>query len=392
MNKNSILFIITDLGSFNNFLSELCFSLIKKHDFKVSVICSSDKVIDFENKFDFDSIGIHFHFVDIPRGYNILKQINASKQINSIIEIEQPDIIHAHFTTAIFTTLLLKKFKTKIWGTFHGLGFPVSKGLKKMMYIIVEYFCFSRLEKIIVLNEIDFINVPKIFRSRLIKNTCLGLGCDIQKYDKNKFSEDKKFLLRKELKIDRQFILAFTGRFVYFKGFGILAKLFIELSKKHNGVFKLVLIGGIDKIHVTGLKKDEEKLFFNHPDVISIGFTKEVNKYLAIVDLFIFPSKKEGIPISITEALAMGIPVVTFNSRGCNELVKDKYNGILIDDNLDESEEVNLFVKAIEKLTNDKELYNMFRINAIHDRENLSRENYINETIGCYQISIEDKC
>ena len=384
MHKNSILFIITDFGSFNNFLSELCFSLIKKHDFKISVICSSDKVIDFENKFDFESIGIHFHFVEIPRGYNILKQINASKQINSIIEIEQPDIIHAHFTTAIFTTLLLKKFKTKIWGTFHGLGFPVSKGLKKIMYIIMEYFCFSRLEKIIVLNEIDFINVPKSFRSRLIKNTCLGLGCDIQKFDKKNFSADMKSLLKKELKIDQQFILAFTGRFVYFKGFDIVAKLFIELSKKHNGLFKLILIGGLDKIHITGLKKEEEKLFFNHPDVISIGFTKEVNKYLAIVDLFIFPSKKEGIPISITEALVMGIPVVTFNSRGCNELVKDGYNGILIDENLHESEEINLFVKAIERLSDDKELYNMFRINALHDRENLSRENYINENINWY--------
>ena len=384
MHRNSILFIITDFGSFNNFLSELCFSLIKKHDFKVSVICSSDKVIDFENKFDFASIGIRFHFVEIPRGYDILEQIRSSKKINSIIEIEQPDIIHAHFTTAIFTTLLLKKSKTKIWGTFHGLGFPVSKGFKKMMFIILEYFCFSRLEKIIVLNEIDFNSVPGKFRSHLLKNTCLGLGCDLKKFDKEKFSSNDKMNLKNEFKINKQFVLAFTGRFVYFKGFDIVAKLFIELSKKHNGIFKLILIGGRDKAHITGLKSEVEEQFFNHPDVISIGFTKEVNKYLSIVDLFVFPSKKEGIPISITEALAIGIPVVTFNSRGCNELVKDRYNGILIDDNLKKSEEINLFISAIEKLSKDKELYNILKTNAINDREDLSRENYIREHIDLY--------
>lgn len=382
MHSNKVLFIITDLGSFNNFLSELCLSLISNDGFKVSVICSSDRVINFENKFDYTSIGIRFYFVDIPRGYQIIKILSASKKINSIIEREKPNIILAHFTSTIFTSLLLKKIKTKIWGTFHGLGFPVSVGYKKLIYKIIEYFCFLRLDKIIVLNDVDFNSVPKIFKSRLIKINSLGLGCDLHKFDRNKFSNDEKLQLKNKLKISDQFIIAFTGRFVHFKGFNIIAKLFIKLSQKYNSKFKLILIGGMDPLHNSGLTKDEEDMLFDHKDVVKIGFTKDVSKYLSIVDLFVFPSKKEGIPICITEALAMGIPVVTFNSRGCNELVKNGYNGILIDTDYAQFEEINLFQNAIEKLYFDNELYMTFQINAINNREDLSRDNFIKEHSG----------
>jgi glycosyltransferase involved in cell wall biosynthesis len=380
--NSKILFIITDLGGFNNFLAELCEFLIQKNKFEISVICSETKIIDYEDKFDFTSVGIRFYFVDIPRGYNILKQIAASRIINRIISEEKPDIIHAHFTTAIFTTLLCKRKNTRIWGTFHGLGYVVSIGSRKIIFKLIEYFCFSRLKKIIVLNEMDYKIIPVKYRKRLIKS--IGLGCDLQKFDNNRFSISEKMILKQELEINKQFILAFTGRFVYFKGFHIIAKTFLELSKKYNFTFKLILIGGKDPIHISGLTDEEEKVFFDHPDVIEIGFTKDVNKYLSIVDLFVFPSKKEGIPISITEALTMGIPVITFNSRGCNELVKDGFNGILIKESPNVFEEVNLFINAVEKLFLDQNLYDLLKRNAINSRDKLSREHFINEQTEWY--------
>jgi glycosyltransferase involved in cell wall biosynthesis len=384
VHRNKILFIITDLGSFNNFLSELSIDLILNHGFEVSVICSEEKVINYENKSDFKLFGIRFHFIDIPRSYNIKKQLQSSKKINSIILTEKPDIIHAHFTTAIFTTLLLKKTKTKIWGTFHGLGYPVSKGINKIIFKVVEYYCFLRLEKIIVLNNLDLISVPIRYKGKLIKTRCVGLGCDLKKFNRDKFSISEKTRLKDSLNISTQFVLAFTGRFVHFKGFDILARVFIELSEKNKNSFKLILIGGRDIVHATGLSIKEEKVFFSHPDVLEVGFTKDVDQYLSSVDLFVFPSKKEGVPISITESLAMGIPVITFNSRGCNDLVKNLYNGILIDENPNQLVEISLIIKAIEKLSTEKGLYHALTTNAINSRDTLSRDNFINEQTEWY--------
>ena len=393
MDVKNILLIITDYGSFNNFLSELSVYLNKEKTIKINVICSSTKVISYKDKFDYSLYDINFHFIDIPRNFNIIKQLKASKRINNIIDKEKPDIIHAHFTTAIFTTLILKKRDSIIWGTFHGLGFPVSTGYKKLVFMLIEYYSFYKLAKIIVLNNFDYESIPKVFKHKLLKHKCLGLGTDLNKFDIKKFSLEKKTSLKNKFNIENQFVLAFTGRYVSFKGFDIMAKAFTNLSEKYKNKFKLILIGGRDSIHTTGLSKNEENIFFNNPDLIEIGFTRDVNMYLSIVDLFIFPSKKEGVPISITEALAMGIPVTTFNSRGCNDLIEDRVSGILISENIGKAEAVKTFINTILELYTNKDLYNKFKQNIIKNRQELSRENFINEQTKLYleHLKILDK-
>lgn len=383
MRKYKLLFIITDLGSFNNFIAELCLYLINNFDFEIHVVCSPSKVISLKDKYDFAN-NLQFHFVDIPRGFNILQLVKASSILNKLINKINPDLIHAHFTTGIFTTILYKRLKYEIWGTFHGLGSVVSKGIRREIFRIIELLCFSRINKIILLNNLDLDYVKYSFGNKVIKGSALGLGCDINKFNPNKFNLTSRKSLKKQLNIGSQIILTFTGRFVYFKGFDIVIKSFLKLIDRHSQKFKLLLIGGIDPIHKTGLTLDEEKLIFNHPEIINIGFTDEVDKYLSITDLFIFPSKKEGIPICVTEAIAMGVPVVTFNSRGCNELVVDKFNGSLVNNNMGFDDNVIAFLKEIEKLTFDEKLLNKLRGNCLLDREKLSRENFICEQSKWY--------
>ena len=381
----NILLVITDFGSFNNFLSELSVHLNNGKIIKISVVCSSTKVINIEDKFDYTQYDINFHFIDIPRSFNFIKQLKASKLINNLIDKEKPDIIHAHFTTAIFTTLILKKRNAIIWGTFHGLGFPVSTGYKKLIFMLIEYYSFYKLTKIIVLNKVDYKSIPKIFKHKLVKHKCLGLGTNLNTFSKNKFGENERNVLKNKFNIENHFVLAYTGRYVSFKGFDIMAKTFIKLTDEYKNRFKLILIGGRDSIHTTGLSKNEEDLFFSNSDLIEIGFTKHVNHYLSIVDLFIFPSKKEGVPISITEALAMEIPVITFNSRGCNDLVKDGINGIVISEKLNKAESIETFFKATCDLYSDKKLYNKLRQNILENRDSFSRENFINEQAELYK-------
>lgn len=383
-NKSKIVFIITDFGSFENFISELSFVLVHKYYLDITVICSKKKVIDFEDKFIYQNESIKFRFIDIPRGFNIIKQLKASYRINKILNEIKPDLVHAHFTTGIFTTVLLKNVKVEIWGTFHGLGFVVAKGLKKGALHLIENFCFTRLNRIIVLNSYDFENIPSQFLKKTSKQESLGLGCNLDLFDRSNYSGQYINEFKKKYLAENAFILAFTGRFVNFKGFDIVARTFLQLAEKYPGKFKILLIGGRDSIHRTGLSNQEEELFFRHKDVINIGFSSAVNDYLVVADLFFFPSIKEGVPISITEALALGIPAVTFNSRGCNELIKDAHNGYLVSPTKDNAHNVNEFLQRIIYLYENRSVLDTFSSIAILERNKLDRKHFINEHIRWY--------
>ena len=80
----------------------------------------------------------------------------------------------------------------------------------------------------------------------------------------------------------------------------------------------------------------------------------------------------------------MGVPVVTFDSRGCNELVLDKFNGSLVNNNISIDQSIESFISEIEKLVLDKNLLNFLQNNCLKDREKLSRDNFILEQSEWY--------
>ena len=368
-----IILVITDYGSFNNFIGELAISLVKKGN-EVTVITSQVRVIDIQDKFDYRSLGIKFKYVDFPRGFNPLKHFKSSKKIQHIIKEIHPDLVHIHFATGIFTTLFSGKLNYKTVGTFHGLGFPVLSGLKKRIFGAVEKFCFNRLDFIYVLNEVDYCAVRNLGYQNVLKYETLGLGCDLGVFNPSNYSDNQKVGLKKELAIQsKNFVFAFTGRFVEFKGYDKVIRSFLYLNQKYPDT-RLLLIGGKDKIHTTGLSKEEEENMGACPNIINIGFTKDVAKYLSITDVFVFPSLKEGMPVCVIEALAMGVPVITADSRGCNEIIKDLHNGAVVDIRDDNWNKVAF---QMEALINNPDRIETMKSNIKRDRELYDRNRYV---------------
>ncbi|CAM3820307.1 glycosyltransferase [Sphingobacterium prati] len=368
-----IVLIITDYGSFNNFLSDLAIRL-KEDGHEVSVITSETRVINIQDKFDYLAAGIKFFYVDFPRGFNPFAHYRSSKKIQKILDSIVPNIVHIHFTTGIFTTLFAGRVKYRTLGTFHGLGFPVLSGLKKQVFGAVEKFCFGRLDKIYVLNEVDYKAVKALGYKNVEKYETLGLGCDLSVFNPDNFSETWKASLREELDIGvNDFVFAYTGRFVNFKGYDKVIRSFLKLYSKNSKV-KLLLIGGNDPIHPTGLTENETILMNNCEGIIHIGFTKDVASYLSITDVFVFPSVKEGMPVCVIEALAMGVPVITADSRGCNEIVQNDYNGYVVDVTDDNWSGV---YEKMEQLIINKDYINQFKSNIQQDRNDYDRNRYV---------------
>ena len=157
-----IFFIITDYGSFNNFLAELATEVSTKY--QVHIVCSHDNVINIKDKFIYNKYDIVFHKIYIPRSISLKKEIMAALEIRNLIKSEKPDIVHAHFTTGILPSILIKVKGIPYLGTFHGLGLNASRGFRRLIFLIVEFFCFFRLDEIYLMNKKDFNLVKSFFK------------------------------------------------------------------------------------------------------------------------------------------------------------------------------------------------------------------------------------
>ncbi|RED19599.1 glycosyltransferase involved in cell wall biosynthesis [Flavobacterium cutihirudinis] len=376
-----ILLVITDYGSFNNFLAELAVNL--SHENQVHVICSESNIINIVDKFDYAKYNLTFHKIDIPRSTSIIKLIKSASKINQMIKSIKPNLVYAHFTTGIFPTVFFKKNDIVYWGAFHGLGMNASSGVRKIMFSIVELFCFWRLDKIFTINNKDFSLVKSIFKQKATKYTSCGVGCDIDKFDSSKFRELEKKVVKEELKIDDRFVITYTGRFVEFKGFDLVYKSFMKLTNEFPNKYILLLIGGKDPIHITGLTEQEELNLSENENIVQVGYTSQVEKYLAISDVFLFPSKKEGLPVCIVEALAMGLPVITLDERGNSDVVKNDFNGYLVK-SMSKSEDIVKIVERIKYLSQNSDVSKLFSENSLKNRSLYSRDFFISEQIKLF--------
>lgn len=382
-----LLLIITEYGSFNNFLSDLSVDMVSKGH-EIHVICSRDMIIKRDDKYPYLDIGIKFHFITFPRGFNILDHYKGSKKIHEIIENIKPNLINVHFSTAAFTTLFLKKSKIITLGTFHGLGYTITENIKRrLLFYVVERFCFFRLDQIWLLNNFDLDIVNKIYPNKTFKFKSLGLGCDPEVFSKERFSKQDDNYLKNKLGFKNdEFVLTYTGRFVDFKGYSLVIKTFDLICKNHKDLkLKLILIGGHDPLHSSGLTEDEELNLLKNPNIILIGFTNDVAKYLSITNIFVFPSIKEGMPVCILEALSMGVPVITSGARGCVDLVKHKVTGFV----LSPKPCINELYEAIIELFNQPELIINLKNNILLERDNYDKRHYILEQQEIYKEVID---
>lgn len=374
----NLLIIITDYGSFNNFLAELAIRL--SYENEIHVVCSESNIINITDKFDYSKFNLTFHNVDISRSPSIFKTIKSAYKIRKIVNKVHPTLVYAHFTTGIFPSILFKNRNIQYWGTFHGLGINASSGFRKIIFSIVEFFSFYRLDRIFVINNKDFEFVNTIFKEKTFKYNSCGVGCDIDQFDIEKFSESDKLKLKLDLNIDEKFVITYTGRFVEFKGFDLGYHSFMKLVNEFPDKFVLVLIGGRDPIHITGLTETEENDLDTNPNIVNVGFSSEVNKYLSISDVFLFPSRKEGLPVCIVESLSMGVPVVTLDERGNSDVITNNFNGYLVK-YYSKSNAINAIAEKLKYLANNLDTLNRFSSNCLKNRHIYSRSFFVEEQL-----------
>ena len=91
-----------------------------------------------------------------------------------------------------------------------------------------------------------------------------------------------------------------------------------------------------------------------------IGEVDKPQEYYQIADVYIFPSRQEGLPTTLIEAMSSGLPAVVSDIGGCEDLTFDAETGYRI-----HSEDVEGFIERTVQLLEDSKLRQIFSNNAV---------------------------
>jgi glycosyltransferase involved in cell wall biosynthesis len=362
-----LLLVVPKLVSYRSFLRELCQSLVADGA-EVHVACSPEPL--WGEECEPAEKDVHLHRIEFARGMNPHDHVRAARALRALVRKIQPDLVHAHFSAAIFTTAL---GKTKRWptthATFHGVAFLAMEGWKRALLAAMETWAARRCDTAWVLTQDDCDGLRSAAGSATVRTLPgFGVGCDLERF--TPITPEQRQALREEFGIaPRETVFAFVGRFVEFKGFALAVRAFLRLA---NPDTRLLLIGSRDRLHPTGLSAAEEAALAGSPHIVECGYRPDVERFLGAADAMVFPSRREGMPVCAMEALAMGIPVITFDSRGCREVVRHRVDGLVL-----KRQDTESLAAAMNLAVTDPDLRREWSMRAIADRDRLSRQLFV---------------
>lgn len=243
--------------------------------------------------------------------------IRAIKQIRNIAK--NYDIVHCHTPLAGMATRLAckrlrKKQGLKVVYTAHGFHFYKGSPKKNwLIYYPIEKLCSRWTDVLITINREDFELAKK--KMRAIQNEYIpGVGINIRLFS-DTFVD--KTLKRKEIGIpENAFLILSVGE--------------LNENKNHRFVIKAISMINDNTIYyaIAGVGDQDNNLVKLANDLgvnlRLLGYRKDVKELYKISDLFILPSYREGLNVSMLEAIASGTSVLVSRIRGNTDVVPDK--------------------------------------------------------------------
>ncbi len=308
--------------------------------------------------------GVNVFFIPFTREITPIKDIIATYKLYRYLVKEKPTIVHTQTPKAGVVGMLASFLaRTPIrMHTVGGLPLVESKGLKRILLNYVEILTYALATNVYSnsFGLLKFIVDNNFCKNSKIKVLCNGSsnGIDLSFFDPLKIKANEKNQLMSSLGIKiKDFIFLYVGRLVRDKGINELVYAFKELLFKNKN-FKLLLVGNFEE-DLDPLKMDVIDEINSNPNIFFVGYQKDIRPYLAISNCFVFPSYREGFPNVILQAGAMNLPCIVSNINGCNEIIKNRVNGILIS-----KKDVEELKKAMLKISTDEDLRNKLSKNS----------------------------
>ena len=277
---------------------------------------------------------INFPFERSPFHAGNLK---VYKQLKQLIDENDYALIHCHTPVgALLTRLCVRQARkkgTRVVYTAHGFHFFKGAPLKNwLLFYPAEWLTARWTDLLITINDEDAQRAARMPARKTAKVN--GVGVDLSRFEP---PVDRR-VAREKLGIpqDAQ-VLMTVGEHSIRKNHAVLLK----AAAKLPGTQVLLCGWGDGQPALEELADSlgiRERVHF-------LGFRKDVPEILPAADVYVFPSLHEGLPVALMEAMAVGLPVVASNVRGCVDLIEDGEGGFLYD-----PMDVDGFAKGIREL------------------------------------------
>lgn len=311
-----------------------------------------------------DLLEVKTHPIEMTRKITPWQDLKAVWEMYKFLKRENPEIIHSHTPKAGLVSMLA----ASLAGVPHRLhtvaGLPLmeAKGFKRKILLAVEKLTYAAATKVYPNSKglEDFILEHRLTASSKLKVIGNGSsnGIDTHYFSSENLSKQDLENLKKELDIQQDdFVFIFVGRLVGDKGINELIAAFDSISK-NNSKAKLILVGTFEE-ELDPLSEITMEKIKSNPNIILAGWQSDVRPYLAVSDVLTFPSYREGFPNVVMQAGAMGLPSIVSDINGCNEIIVEGKNGVIIPVKNEKALE-----QAMQRLIGDKNRFHNLKNNA----------------------------
>ena len=276
----------------------------------------------------------HVNFRNLVRSHNPVKNLLLIFEIKKYLDSHPANIVHFNSSNALLGAIGAKmsKCKPKTVFTFRGLSVIDPHYAKNSVLRGFYTLCFRLI--------LAFVDMP-VFVSQENYDYCRDIGLargGVIIYN-GLAAEDQNFLSKEEAKktlsaklskdFSNKFLIGSVGRLAYQKNYEFLIKNAVEIQKSRPSSAIIIIGYGPEKEKYQKMIEENKLRDF----VILAGDIPDAYRYMKAFDLFILPSRYEGLPITLIETLFAGIPTLATDVGGNKEVLGDAGLLYRLDDN-----------------------------------------------------------
>lgn len=276
--------------------------------------------------------GIRYKHIPMKREISLFTDVVSLLRWVWLLLKERPYIVHGNTPKASLLSMVaawLTRRPVRIY-MCHGLRYQGTEGrLRKLLMTMEKITCACATHVVSVSKGVANVMTqdglcPKE-KMRVVGYGSAG-GVDIERYNPNPIESN----VRHELEIPEDgFVFTFVGRIVKDKGINELISAFNNINQKYPNAH-LLLVGPIESVQ-NPVDESTFRTIEKNENIHAVGMQKDVRPYLKASDAFVLPSYREGFGMVLIEAGAMGLPCITTDITGCNEIIVPGENGAIIE-------------------------------------------------------------
>lgn len=290
---------------------------------------------------------------ELQRNPNFQSDRKAYKKIKEIIREFKPDIVHTHAAKAgaLGRRAAYKCKVPVIVHTFHGHVFHSYFGKAKTTL-------FKKIERNLAKKSTGIIAISEQQKHELseIHNICsadkikiIPLGFDLDKFRVN--NEENRIAIRAKYTIQpHEVAIAIVGRLAPIKDHDFFLNVIERIMREEKLPIRVFIVG--DGSEAGAIRKRVNAINTNFPELITMtSWITNIGEFNSGMDIIALTSKNEGTPVSLIEAQAGGLPVISTDVGGVKDIVANEKTGFIVPVN-----DLELYAEKLKKLITDQKL------------------------------------